>query len=107
MIVFGGVFQNGSITNDMINFDLEYNDWSRMIIKNNLDPVTQQEACTVQLAKKKDIHDISRMSDAILEGIYYFGGKNAKGELQNKLKLLKPQMSEGKISTVEWQKVKQ
>lgn len=47
------------------------------------------------------------MSDAILEGIYYFGGKNAKGELQNKLKLLKPQMSEGKISTVEWQKVKQ
>ena len=40
MIVFGGVFQNGSITNDMINFDLEYNDWSRMIIKNNLDPVT-------------------------------------------------------------------
>ena len=30
------------------------------------------------------------MSDAILEGIYFFGGKNAAGELQNKLKYLKP-----------------
>lgn len=33
MIVFGGQYQNGSITNDMINFDLEYNDWSRIICK--------------------------------------------------------------------------
>ena len=40
MIVFGGVFQNGSVTNDMINFDLEYNDWSRVVTKQVVEPVT-------------------------------------------------------------------
>ena len=33
MIVFGGQYQNGSLTSDMINFDLEYNDWSRIFYK--------------------------------------------------------------------------
>ena len=47
------------------------------------------------------------MSDAILDGIYLFGGKNSAGELQNKLKFIKPQMSEGKVVGVEWQKLKQ
>lgn len=39
MIVFGGQYQNGSVTNDMLNFDLEYNDWTRMNLKHNIEPV--------------------------------------------------------------------
>lgn len=64
----------------------------------------QQACCAVQIHKKKNDNgqDISRMSDAILEGIYYFGGRNTAGELQNKLKYLKPIMSEGKIMSVDW-----
>lgn len=47
------------------------------------------------------------MSDAVFDGIYFFGGKNNKGELLNKLKYLKPLMSEDKILSVDWQKIKQ
>lgn len=47
------------------------------------------------------------MSDTVLDGIYYFGGKNSKGELQNKIRYLKPTISDGKVITVEWQKLKQ
>jgi hypothetical protein len=55
------------------------------------------------MKKKNDMgQDISRMSDAILEGIYYFGGRNNAGELLNKLKYLKLTMSEGKVMSVEW-----
>mgnify|MGYP006098778135 len=43
----------------------------------------QQAACSVQQTKKKNDlgQDVSRMSDAILDGIYFFGGKNGAGEL--------------------------
>jgi hypothetical protein len=33
MIVYGGQFENGQITNEMLNFDLEYNDWGRIYFK--------------------------------------------------------------------------
>lgn len=41
--------------------------------------------------------DLNRKSDSVLDGIYYFGGKNAKGELQNKLRYFKPVVIDGKI----------
>ena len=47
------------------------------------------------------------MSDTILDGIYYFGGKNSKGDLLTRLKYLKPTMSDEKVTGVEWVKVKQ
>ena len=47
MIVFGGQYQNGSVTNDIINLDLEYNDWSRVTIKQNVEPFMQSSCCTV------------------------------------------------------------
>ena len=46
------------------------------------------------------------MSDTILDGIYYFGGKNSKGDLLTRLKYLKPTMSDEKVTGVEWVKVK-
>lgn len=47
---------------------------------------------------------MKRQSDQVLEGIYYFGGKNAKGELLNKLYWLKVKLIELRISHVEWGK---
>jgi hypothetical protein len=47
------------------------------------------------------------MSDTILDGVYYFGGKNAKGEHMNKLRYLKTNMSDEKVTGVEWVKIKQ
>lgn len=51
--------------------------------------------------------EMTRLSDAVLDGIYFFGGKNQKGELQTKLKYLKPHCIDGKVMSVEWQKIKQ
>ena len=36
-----------------------------------------------------------------------FGGKNSKGELQNKLRYLKPVLSEGKVISIDFVKIKQ
>jgi len=38
----------------------------------------------------EDAHALGRISDTIFDGIYYFGGKNQQGEIQNKLRFLKP-----------------
>ena len=38
MIVIGGQYQNGNVTNDIINLDLEYNDWSIIFLKQNVAP---------------------------------------------------------------------
>ena len=37
MIIYGGQFENGQITNEMLNYDLEYNDWGRLYFKQNVD----------------------------------------------------------------------
>jgi|LauGreDrversion4_2_1035121.scaffolds.fasta_scaffold180755_1 hypothetical protein len=34
MVVVGGTLQNGSVTNEILNFDLDYYEWSRIILKN-------------------------------------------------------------------------
>jgi len=33
----------------------------------------------------------------VQDGIYFFGGKNAKGELQNKLRYFKPVVIDGRV----------
>ena len=69
-----------------------------------------QAACSTVLCNRKPGMgpggEITRMSDAVFDGIYYFGGINAKGELRNNLKYLKPQLSEGKVMSCEWSKIK-
>jgi hypothetical protein len=40
MIVYGGTYQNGTMTSELLNFDLEYNDWSRITVKQNIEPLT-------------------------------------------------------------------
>ena len=33
MIVYGGQYENGQIANEMLNYDLEYNDWGKLNFK--------------------------------------------------------------------------
>ena len=58
--------------------------------------------------KQGEAHNIEphRISDTVFDGLYYFGGKNQQGEIQNKLRFLKPQLADGKVVSVEWQKIK-
>ena len=41
------------------------------------------------------------------EGLYFFGGKNQKGEVQGKLKFAQMKMEKGKITSCELFRVKQ
>lgn len=34
MIIFGGSLENGQLTNEMLNYDIEFNDWGRVYFKN-------------------------------------------------------------------------
>lgn len=36
MIVYGGQYENGAFSNDMLNLDLQYNDWSRLTFKQQM-----------------------------------------------------------------------
>ena len=63
-------------------------------------PFIQGACCSVQSSKSR-VNDPSlelrTKSDAIQDGIYFFGGKNQKGELQNKLRYFKPVVIDGKV----------
>ena len=100
MIVYGGQFENGSFSNELLNFDLEYFDWSYITFKQHIEPFSNGACCSVMSVKTKQT--LTRLSDTILDGVYFFGGKNAKGELPNKLKFLKPFCAQGKVQSVEW-----
>ena len=55
MIVYGGVFENGSISNEMLNFDIQFNDWSRLYFKQQLhEPFYLASCATVSLVKKQN-----------------------------------------------------
>eukprot|EP00356_Strombidium_inclinatum_P015495 CAMPEP_0170490632 /NCGR_PEP_ID=MMETSP0208-20121228/8772_1 /TAXON_ID=197538 /ORGANISM="Strombidium inclinatum, Strain S3" /LENGTH=119 /DNA_ID=CAMNT_0010766073 /DNA_START=1639 /DNA_END=1998 /DNA_ORIENTATION=- len=66
--------------------------------------------CSVQTYKKQSLpmgSQLTRLTDTIMDGIYFFGGVNIKGELSGKLKYLKPTCSESKVMSIEFQKLKQ
>jgi len=53
MVVYGGQFENGQIANEMLNYDLEYNDWGRLNFKQSVEPFVQGACCTVNLARRQ------------------------------------------------------
>ena len=90
----------------MLNLDLEFYNWSRIQYKQNYEPLAQTECVTVIHYKKRG-DEITRLSDAVQDGNYMFGGKNAAGELQGKLRYLKPTTADGKIISVDFVKIRQ
>ena len=88
MVVYGGCLQNNSITGDMLALDMQYFEWSRVNLKGSLkiEPVMQGQCCAVQAKGSSRMifdsqEELKRKSDTVLEGIYFFGGKNSKGAL--------------------------
>lgn len=102
MLVYGGVLQNNTITGEMLQLDLDYYEWSRVSYNQIFEPLAQAKACSVITSKRTDQNELTRKSDAVLNGIYMFGGKNAKGELPNKMRYMKPTLSDNKVISVEW-----
>lgn len=48
MIVYGGVYENGSISNEVLNLDLQFNDWSLLQTSNQqFLPFVQAACCSV------------------------------------------------------------
>jgi hypothetical protein len=42
-----------------------------------------------------------------MDGIYFFGGRNSDGLVSNKIKYLKPNIINNKVTSVEWFQIKQ
>ena len=114
MIVYGGCFQNNVATAELLGYDLEYNDWSRFQHSKINEPLSQVQCTVVVLHKKQNAHtglfdkNVPKSTeDDILEGIYYFGGKTQKGELQNQIRYLncKINQSTQKVNQVEWMRI--
>jgi hypothetical protein len=38
MLVYGGVFENGTFSNEMLNYSIINNEWTSLNLKHNLDP---------------------------------------------------------------------
>lgn len=81
----------------MIVLQLDYLEWMKISLKQGMAPFIQGAVCSVQANKSRQDSDLSRKSDSIQDGIYFFGGKNAKGELQNKLRYFKPVVIDNKV----------
>lgn len=69
MIVYGGQFENGSFSGELLNFDLEYYDWSYISFKQHVEPFSNGACASVASVKSKSL---TRLSDTVLDGIYYF-----------------------------------
>ena len=94
---------------------MQYFEWTRVNIKGQMkvDPIMQGQCVSVVVPCSKSQskmlfgsqEELKRQSDQVLEGIYFFGGKNPKGELQNKMQWLKCKLVDDRISSVEWGKI--
>jgi len=38
MVVFGGQFENDTLTSEMLTLDLQFNDWQRLYYKGQMEP---------------------------------------------------------------------
>ena len=97
MIVYGGQMQSKAFSNEILIYDLEYNEWHKVNYKKQVEPIIQAQCCTVRknvngtksnaLLQQPANHHA--FGECVKEGIYMFGGKNEKGHLCNKMRLLK------------------
>lgn len=54
MIAYGGQFQNGHFSNELICFDFDNLEWKKIYYKQNLEPFINGACCSVNLENKKD-----------------------------------------------------
>ena len=53
MIIYGGEYENNDLSDQLLNFDLEYFDFRYIDVKTNPTPITQGACVTVINQKKK------------------------------------------------------
>lgn len=51
MIVYGGLLESGHFCTELLNLDLEHNDWGRMYPKQTMEPFVQATCCSI-ISKK-------------------------------------------------------
>ena len=78
MVIYGGQTESGAFYNEMIVCHLEYLEWMKIQLKAGMAPFIQGACCSVTSVKSKVAaeNDLGRKSDSIMDGIYFFGGKN-------------------------------
>jgi hypothetical protein len=83
----------------MIVLHLDNNEWGRIGVKNGIPPFCQGQSCMVnpKLEESGQPGQRKLKSDAVLDGLYIFGGKDKDGEPQNKLRLFRGNCIDGKL----------
>jgi len=81
---------------------LDLQEWVKLTVKNGMNPFIQGACCNVSNTGKV----AERKSDSVQEGIYFFGGKNEKGQLNNRLRLFKPNTIDAKVVHGEFTPIK-
>ena len=66
MLIYGGQFENGSYSNELLNFDLEYYDWGYVNFKQNVEPFSQGACASVMSVKTKQQQSLTRLVSLII-----------------------------------------
>ena len=85
----------------MIVLNMYTMDFQQITLQKSLQPFTQGSCCSVTDLKPAK-RTKGKRYEPIDEGIYYFGGKNQKGEVQGKLKFASFRMHRDKIVNCEF-----
>jgi len=86
----------------MLVLHLDLQEWVKLTVKNGMNPFIQGACCPVINTGKIALHK----SDSVQEGVYFFGGKNEKGALTNRLRLFKPNTIDAKVVHGEFTSIK-
>ena len=89
----------------MVVLHLENFEWVKINLKQGMTPFIQGACCAVNTSqfsrkietKNKMLAYAGTLNEPPVEGIFFFGGKNQKGECLNKLRFFKPVAIDGKI----------
>jgi len=52
LLVYGGQFENNTVSNEMLNFDLEFNDWGKLHYRQSQEGIIKGACCSVLITKK-------------------------------------------------------
>lgn len=110
MIVYGGELNTGKVTDEILTLNLTNLEWIRVEVLKPCKKGIYHGACAAVFRDKNLIQTFTETTQPSYkfyqyEGVYFFGGLNVKGELQNKLRLLKPYPTNGLVRTAQWTKV--
>lgn len=77
--------QSGVFSNELLIYDVEYNEWHKINYKKQVEAIIQAQCCTVRPGKvdtkshallNQPAHQHHAFGECVKHGVYMFGGRN-------------------------------